>query len=354
MVRMLHIVGSMSPSGIGNYIMNVYRHLDREKVQFDFIVHEHRDVSFDEEIKALGGRLFYVTRKAVNPLKNFLEIRRVVKEGHYNVVFRHTDISTVAVDLLAAALGGAKVRIAHSHSTSTSHKKLHKLFQPLLNLFCTRRFACSEAAGRWLYGRASYEVVWNAISLEAFAYDSNVRNEARREEHFGNSLVIGHVGNLLPVKNHLFMLDILEEAVKIHPDCKMIFIGDGAMRQQIEEKIKILELEDKVILAGVRMDTARLLQAMDVFLFPSKYEGLPIALVEAQCAGLPCLISDVITEDVEVTDLLRRYSLEESVKLWAEEILTLGTKEREAPDYERIRQKGFDIKQMIRKYEELA
>lgn len=118
----------MSPSGIGNYIMNVYRNIDRKKVQFDFIVHEHRDVSFDEEIRRLGGRLFYVTRKSVSPVKNFREICRVVRRGRYRIVFRHTDTSTVALDLLAAMLGGARVRIAHSHSTSTPGVRMHKLF----------------------------------------------------------------------------------------------------------------------------------------------------------------------------------------------------------------------------------
>lgn len=354
MVRMLHIVGSMSPSGIGNYIMNVYRNVDRSKVQFDFVVHEKRDVSFDAEIEELGGRLFYVTRKAVSPWQNFRDIYRVVRDGHYHVVFRHTDISTVAVDLLAAALGGAKVRIAHSHSTSTPHAGLHRLFRPLLNLLCTRRFACSEAAGKWLYGKAPYEVIWNAINLQEFAYDAPMRRLTRETEKFHGSLVIGHVGNLLPVKNHLFMLDVMKEVVKLHPASRMIFVGDGAMRGAIEEKAEELGIQDKVTLMGVRTDTAALLQAMDVFLFPSHYEGLPIALVEAQCAGLPCLISDVITEDVTVTDSIRRLPLDGKVCQWAEEILTMGTWERQAPDYEAFRKKGFDIAQMIKKYEELA
>ena len=159
MTRMLHIVGSMSPSGIGNFIMNVYRNIDRDRVQFDFIVHEHREVSFDEEIRALGGRLFYVTRKAVSPVKNFWEIRNVVKRGRYRIVFRHTDISTVALDLLAAKLGGAKVGIAHSHSTSTPNVRMHRIFQPMLNALCTRRFACSDKAGASLYGDRHYEVL---------------------------------------------------------------------------------------------------------------------------------------------------------------------------------------------------
>lgn len=354
MVRMLHIVGSMSPSGIGNFIMNVYRNIDREKVQFDFIVHETREVSFEDEIRLLGGRIYTATRKSVSPVRNFLDIKRIVKEGGYRVVFRHTDTATVAVDLLAAALGGAKERIAHSHSTSTPNIKMHRLFQPMLNLLCTKRFACSDRAGKWLYGKKPYEVIINAIRLEDFAYDKLLRAQMRAKEGLEDRLVIGHIGNLLPVKNHLFMLEIMAELVKRRPDCMMIFAGDGVMREPIEEKRKELGLDDKVRLLGVRTDTAELLQAMDIFLFPSKYEGLPIAMVEAQCSGLPNVVSDVITADVNVTELVHKLPLQKEAAAWADEILALAGQERKAPDYELFRKKGFDIKEMVKRYEELA
>lgn len=354
MVRMLHIVGSMSPSGIGNFIMNVYRNIDREKVQFDFIVHETREVSFEDEIKALGGKIYTATRKSVSPARNFADIRRIVKKGNYKVVFRHTDTATVAIDLLAAKLGGAKVRIAHSHSTSTPNVKMHENFQPFLNAMCTHRFACSEKAGKWLYGDKPYEVIINAINLKEFAYRPEIRERIRKKEKLGEQLVIGHIGNLLPVKNHLFMLDIMAELVKKQPDAKMIFVGDGVMRRPIEEKIEQLGLGDKVKLLGVRTDTAKLLQAMDVFLFPSKYEGLPIAMVEAQCSGLPNLVSDVITADVEVTPLVHKMSLEQPAEAWADKILELAAITRMEPEYELFAQKGFDIRTMVRRYEELA
>ncbi len=354
MTRMLHIVGSMSPSGIGNFIMNVYRNIDRSKVQFDFIVHEHRDVSFDEEIQALGGRLFYVARKSVSPARNFREIYQVVKRGRYQIVFRHTDISTVALDLLAAWLGGAKVRIAHSHSTSTSNVRMHKLFQPMLNLLCTRRFACSRQAGAWLYGDRPYEVIINAINLKEFAYNEVIRKRMRKQEGLENCLVIGHIGNLLPVKNHLFMLEVMAEVVKRCPDARMVFVGDGVMREEIEKKRTVLGLKEYVILAGVRTDTAALLQAMDLFLFPSKYEGLPIALVEAQCSGLPCLVSEAIGQETMVTPSVHKLPLSAPPSDWADEIVRLTGEKRTAPDYSLFTEKGFDIRQMVKGYEEMA
>lgn len=351
---MLHIVGSMSPSGIGNFIMNVYRNIDREKVQFDFIVHEHREVSFDDEIRALGGRLFYVTRKAVSPRRNFMEICRVVKEGSYKIVFRHTDTATVALDLLAAKLGGARELIAHSHSTSTPNERMHRLFQPMLNALCTKRFACSDKAGKWLYGKKSYEVIINAINLSDFSYQEELRQKVRKAEKLEGMLVVGHIGNLLPVKNHLFMLDVMAELVKLQPDAVMLFAGDGEMRPLIEEKREKLGLEKQVRLLGVRTDTAALLQAMDVFLFPSKYEGLPIAMVEAQCSGLPNLVSDVITQDVDVTPLVHKLSLQQPPKVWAEQLLKLSQEIRKAPERRLFTEKGFDIKEMVKRYEELA
>lgn len=368
-VRMLHIVGSMSPSGIGNFIMNIYRNIDRDKVQFDFIVHEHREVSFDEEILALGGKLYYVTRKSVSPVRNFKEIREVVKQGHYGIVFRHTDTATVALDLLACKWGGAKRRIPHSHSTSTGNQRMHKIFRPMLNCLATERFACSQDAGKWLYGKKKFEVIWNGIRIDRFAFSMDKRNKIRRELGLSDSYVFGHVGNFLPVKNHLFMLEVFAQIHEKNADAKLLFVGDGALRNQIEEKTESLGLKDCVILTGVRNDTDLLLQGMDVFLFPSNYEGMPIALVEAQAAGLKCLVSDVITDDVIVTKNVTKMSLSRPACDWADTALQLA-KEGFAEAYEagdvqqgpckgredtspQIAAGGFDVKDLAKRYERI-
>lgn len=362
MIRMLHIVGSMSPSGIGNFIMNIYRHIDREQVQFDFIVHEHRDVSFDEEIQSLGGKLYYVTRKSVSPIKNFREIRKVVKEGHYQIVFRHTDTSTVALDLLACKLGGAKRRIAHSHSTSTGNKKMHKLFQPMLNMLVTERFACSHDAAKWLYGekkynKKQYEVIWNGIHIPQFVFSMEKRRRIREELCVGETYVFGHVGNFLPVKNHLFMVDLFAEIHKKNPNTKLLFVGDGALRTQIEARIIQQGISEAVILAGVRNDTDVLLQGMDVFFFPSNYEGMPIALVEAQAAGLPCLVTEVITDDVIVTDHVMKMNLSQPIEEWADAALRLakeGFAEGNRRDTsQEIARGGFDVRDLAKRYERI-
>lgn len=366
---MLHIVGSMSPSGIGNFIMNIYRNVDRSRLQFDFIVHEHRVVSFDEEILEMGGRLFYVTRKAVNPVKNFLEIRKIVQEGGYQMVFRHTDTATVALDLLAAKLGGASRRIPHSHSTSTPNRKIHRLFQPFLNAVSTDYFACSDLAGKWLYGHENYEVVLNGIDTKTFVFSDQIRGEVREQEGLEGKLVFGHVGNFLPVKNHDFMLAIY---CCIHKQCEntaLMFVGDGKLRSEIEKKAEDLGLSENVVFCGVRNDTFRLLQAMDLFLFPSFYEGMPIALVEAQAAGLPCLISDTVTEEVMITDLVSKMQIpqpgaqeaewsEESKKAmaekWAAKAVKLARETVRMDTSELIQKSGFSVEKLARIYENLA
>ncbi|HKM03210.1 MAG TPA: glycosyltransferase family 1 protein [Lachnospiraceae bacterium] len=354
MIRMLHIVGSMSPSGIGNFIMNIYRNIDRDKVQFDFIAHEQREISFDQEILAMGGKIYYVTRKAVNPWKNFLEIKRVVKKGCYTIVFRHTDTAAVAVDLLASKLGGAKRRIAHSHSTSTSNKKMHQLFQPMLHWVCTDYFACSKAAGTWLYGnKSNYEVIWNGIDIDKFTYNIEKRNQIRKDENLEDCLVLGHIGNFMPVKNHKFLISLFAKIHEKNTNTKLMLVGDGSLRKDMEEQIRSYELEDCVILTGVRNDTDYLLQAMDLFLFPSFYEGMPIALVEAQAAGLPCLISDIITDDVIVTNLVYKMSLEDDMGCWVQETLKLVKDTARVNTAELINEGGFNVKDLAKRYENI-
>lgn len=360
MIRMLHITASMSPSGIGNFIMNAYRHVDRSKVQFDFVVCEHREVSFDEEIRGLGGRVFYVPRKSVSPVRNFNGIRRIVRDGHYRFVFRHTDVSTVALDLLAAKLGGASERIAHSHSTSAKKIWIHKLFRPFLNAVCTQRFACSVQAGIWMYGnryargKKQFRVILNGIAIEAFRYDDRMRIKVREEFGFGEeTVVIGHVGNYMPVKNHAWMITVLAALVKQGRNAALLLVGDGALRAQMEEQIRTLGLEAHVRLTGVRNEIPALLQAMDVFLFPSFYEGMPIALVEAQAAGLPCVVSDVITDDACITEQVKKISLSERADTWADAVWEAGQEERR-DNTETIAEAGFDVRALGEIYHRLG
>ena len=356
MKRVVHIVGAMAPGGFENFIMNIYRKMDRSKLQFDFIVHKKKDNAYDEEIEALGGRLFYVTRKGKNPIKNFLEIRKVIRENHLSIVCRHSDSAFTVVDLLAARMGGAKKVIMHSHSTTTGRIGIHKFFRTWMGLVPTHRFACSKAAGSWMFGKRDYTFVPNAIDTCGYLYQPKLREEMRVQWQAENKNVYGHVGNFVYAKNHIFLLEVFKKITLKDENAILFLVGDGELREEIEEKIRRLELRDKVILTGRRKDVVSFLQMFDLLLFPSVYEGLPVSLVEAQCSGLHCLMSDSITEEILLTDCIRQMSLKESSERWADTAQRLLEEGKQTERYSRqeeIIAAGYGIEELVKFYEEI-
>lgn len=356
MKRVLHIVGAMAPGGFENFIMNVYRKMDRNQVQFDFIVHLKKDNAYDEEIESLGGKLFYVTRKSKNPVKNFFEMRKVVKENHYEIVCRHSDSAFTVVDLLAAKLGGAKKIIMHSHSTTTGNVKIHNFFRTWMSWVPTHRFACSKAAGKWMFGDLDYTFVPNAIHTSEYLYHADIRESMRKEWNVENKNVYGHVGNFVYAKNHLFLLEVFKEITRKDENAVLFLVGEGELRKQIEDKIAELGLQDKVILTGRRKDVVRFLQMFDLFLFPSVYEGLPVSMVEAQCSGLSCLISASITDEIMLTDCVKQLGLEKPVAVWAKtamDMLEAGKKTKRHSREDEIKRAGYGIEELVKFYEKI-
>lgn len=356
MKRVLHIVGAMAPGGFENFIMNVYRKIDRDTVQFDFIVHKKKENSYDEEIENLGGKLYYVTRKSKNPIKNFFEIRRIVKENHYEIVCRHSDSAFTVVDLLAARLGGARKSIMHSHSTTTGHVWVHKFFRMGMSLVPTHRFACSKAAGEWMFGKRDFTFVPNAIDTSEYFYSEEIRNKMRTKWQMEEKNVYGHVGNFVYAKNHMFLLEVFKKIAENDKDAVLFLIGEGELREKIEKKIQDFELQDRVILTGRRKDVAEFLQMFDLMLFPSIYEGLPVSLVETQCSGLSCLISDSITDEIMLTDCIIRKSLQDSVSDWAKkamEMLEKGKTKARTSRQNEIIKAGYGIDDLVRFYEDI-
>lgn len=356
MKRILHIVGGMSPGGVESFIMNVYRNIDRDKVQFDFIVHKRNDGDFCNEIESLGGKVFQAPRKSRHPLKNLKMIENTVRDRGYNTVIRHSANAYCVLDLKAAKKGGAKRTIFHSHSTSTKLKLIHKFFRGMMEKVTTDRFACSENAGKWMYDKLDFQVVCNAIDIKKYAYDEEKRISMREKLGINNKTVFIHVGNLRPPKNHIFMVSFFERVVRRNKDAVLLLVGQGSEKENIENKISELKITDNVKLLGLRHDIPDLLQAADVFLLPSVYEGLPVSVIEAQAAGLRCLISDVITKDVCVTDLVSRFSLDEGLDSWAEKADELSSEySRNDTDviYNTIADAGYDVKKLAMFYEAL-
>lgn len=343
-IRILHIVTYMGRGGLETMLMNYYRSIDRTKVQFDFLTHRDFRADYDDEIEALGGNIYRLP--SLNPFsRSYLGAldRFFMEHPEYRIVHSHLDCMS-AIPLKAAKKHGVPVRIGHAHNSNQPRdaKYLLKLFyKRLIARNATQLFACSEEAGRWMFGGADFRVLNNAIDAEKYAFHADTRADVRRELGIsGDALVVGHVGRFDPQKNHSFLLDIF---AKIPGDARLLLVGDGVLRPDAQQRAKELGICDRVFFAGVRSDVDRLLQAMDVFLFPSLFEGLPVSIIEAQAAGLPCLISDKVPIECKKTELVTQLPLAASSAEWAGAVLSAAETSRRNT-LEQIRGAGFDIR----------
>lgn len=346
-LRVLMVMTSMNRGGMETFTMNVYRAIDRSKVQFDFLLHRGFKGAYDDEIEALGGRIYRICRQ--NPLdpRYWAALDGFFAEHPYKAVWVQLDCMS-AEPLAAAARHGAAVRVAHSHSSRQDRDlkyPLKMLCKPLIKRFATDLFACGEEAGRWMFGTDDFKVVRNCIDVGAYAFDPAARAEARRDLGIvDGALVVGHVGRFDAVKNHAFLLDVFAALLEQRPDAMLLLAGDGPLRPEMEKKAEDLGIDGSVAFLGVRSDVARLMQAMDCLVMPSLYEGLPMVLVEAQAAGLPCLISDAIPGDCDIEGgSVERESLGADARVWAARIVkacTSGTDRNVG--VRAVRDAGFD------------
>lgn len=355
-IRILHVVTYMGRGGLETMLMNYYRNIDRNKIQFDFLTHREFEADYDREIKELGGRIYHLPR--LNPfhpeyLKQLDQFFKEHKE--YKIIHSHLDCMA-GIPLKYAKKNRVPVRIAHAHNSDQTKdiKYFLKLcFKQNITRYATHLFACSRDAGRWMFGTDQFQVLNNAIDAEKYVYDRDVRNRVRKEWGIGNgTMVFGHVGRFSAQKNHVFLIDIFAEVTKREPDSRLLLIGDGELQGAIKKKCHEAGFDDKIIFTGVREDVPELLQAMDVFLFPSLFEGLPLVMIEAQAAGMPCLVSEGVPLECEKTEgLVYQLKLESGADCWAEKALQCTHKKR-SNTLEQIRKSGFDIKEAAIKLQE--
>lgn len=346
MIRVLQVVTNMDRGGLESMLMNYYRHIDREKIQFDFLVHRQERAAFDDEIEALGGRIYRLSR-LVPWSKSYLSALNRFFDEHtgYKVVHVHQDCLS-SVILKAAKQHDVPVRIAHSHSANQDKNLKYPIklwYKRSIPEYATNLFACGKDAGDWMFGGASYQIINNAIDVAAYTYGSTKRQEMRRQLGLENEFTIGHVGRFSQPKNHPFLLDIFAAMLKKEPNAALLLVGGGEGMPKIQAKAQELGIAECVRFLGVRSDVADLMQAMDVFVFPSLYEGLPVTMVEAQASGLPCIISDKVPPACILTDgLVNIMPLSVSPEAWAEKILTMRAVPR-TDRHEEIAAHGFDI-----------
>lgn len=354
MIRVLQVVTDMRCGGLETMLMNYYRQIDRTQVQFDFLVHRENEGEYSEEIKKLGGNIYHLPH--LNPFSRYYKkALGMFFDSHpeYQIIHVHQDCLS-SVILKVAKEHGVKTRIAHSHSSSQDKnikypiKLFYKRFIPR---YATNLFACSEEAGKWMFNGADFSVLNNAIDAERYIFNPQKRSEVRDSLGIASDeLLVGHVGRFSPVKNHDFLMDVFNEVQK-KKEAKLLLVGKGEMQEEIKEKAKKLGLENKVIFAGLRSDVPDLMQAMDVFVLPSLYEGLGIVAIEAQASGLPCVLSDAVPNEALLTDLVVKMSLNVSPSKWSD-VIDKHSEMIRKNTYDEIRLAGYDIKDNSKKLQD--
>ena len=324
-IRVLHILQRMEAAGVQTLLMNLYRKIDRDRVQFDFLVHYTAPQFFDEEIEALGGKIYrFTVREDYNFSKYYRDLNNFFKEHtEYKIVHGHMH-SLGGIYFHAAKKNGVPVRIAHSHTNSTQ-KDAKQFVKILMNhLYAVDAnvlFACSSAAGKYMFGTKRFEVINNAIITDNFVYSEMSRQNKRRELSIADKFVIGSVGRFEIQKNQRFAVEVFEKISKVRSDSVLLLVGTGSMQNEIKALVAKKGLKEKVLFLGNRRDVAELYQAMDVFVMPSLFEGLGIVGVEAQAAGTPVVCTDTLPMEIDVSTLIYRLSLEKSAGEWADMIM---------------------------------
>lgn len=353
MIRILHVIGSLNNGGSQAMVMNLYRNIDRKKVQFDFIIDREDEVFFADEIKELGGRIFTVpTFKGWNIL-SYLKSWNDFFKNHTDYKIIHGHVRSTASLYLNIANRYGLTSISHSHNTSSGRgvfAVVKNIMQYPIRFSADYFFACSKEAGEWLFGRKisekkNYFVLKNAIDSKKFIIDSEIREEIRKKHNVSDKFVIGHVGRFHPQKNHQFLLDVFFEVRKKDSSAVLMLVGDGTLKHDIEEKAIKLGILNSIIFIGVSSEVPKIMQAMDAFVFPSLYEGLGIVVIEAQASGLFCVVADTIPDETNITNEVKYLALNRSSAYWADEIILTRKTHKRTDNISRIIKSGYDIEQ---------
>lgn len=345
-IRVLQVMASLDRGGAEAVVMDWLRSMDRSRVQFDFVVNEGGPYSFEEEAEELGSRIVRAPRfRGWNAASYAIWWRNTfASHPEWGIVHAHHTVPAFIYLSVARRLGRATV--AHSHNAGRDRNLdgvIRGVLRRPLRLVAETHLACSEDAGDWMFGKnTNVRVVHNAINTAKFAFDEEDRLRVRRELNWEDAIIVGHVGSFMRQKNHSRLLQIFAEFWEAEPRARLLLVGDGGLRSQLQRQAGELGIDDNVLFVGVRKDIPALLSAMDIFLFPSHYEGLGVALIEAQASGLPCLASDVIPRDAKLTDLVSFLPLDAPDSLWvdaARQSLGRGPRKSHA---EEVKAAGYD------------
>lgn len=336
MKRVLCVVSKLNTGGAETFLMKILRTIDRQEYVLDFIV--SADGIYDEEVLALGGKVYKVPLRTEHPIQVYKEIERIVKENEYRYFMKLCDTPIGILDVLAARAGGAKRITVRSCNAATNSswikERIYGLIRPFFNALIDCKIAPSTMAAEYTFGKKAVKkgkvaLLNNGVDLSVYRFEPAGRKQIRDEFNIDDDTVLlGHIGRFSRQKNHAFLIEVFAQYHTRNKHAKLMLVGEGELKNQIQELIKKYQLKDAVIFTGVRKDIPQILSAMDVFVFPSFYEGMPNTVIEAQATGLPVVLSDTITKEADITGLLEYRSLAESADVWAKAVISKMQTER--------------------------
>ena len=347
-VRVLHVLTGLSNGGAEAFILNMYRNMDRSKVQFDFLLRSEEN-RYAEELNEMGSNVYTTASFPRHFIQNAVQTATFFKTHHYDIVHIHANALLYMYALQCAKKSGVKCRIIHSHNSAMAHMQLlplHKANKRKIQKLATDFFACSDDAGRWMFP-GSYQVINNAIDLDAFSFNAEKRERIREKLGFGkDDFVVGHTGRFVEQKNHAFLLEVFAQLCQRKENAQLLLLGDGKLRAEMEQKAKDLGIAHRVKFMGAIKEVSDYLNAMDLFIFPSIFEGLSISLIEAQTNGLPILCSQAIPEAAIFDSSIERLPLDTDAKSWANQALRMDLQRTQLTQV--LRSAGYDVRQQAK------
>ena len=353
MKRILFISHHLNRAGTEAFMMSVCRGIDHSRFQVDFLIYDQAETDYIQEVESTGSKVWRVPSRRESPWGWYRSLKRFFREHarEYEAIHYCGNGLTAIAPIVFAYIYNVPIRIAHAHSSSSSglhNRLLHFLQRGIVRRLTTHHFACSSSAAKWFFGNSPAVVVKNGIDTARFAYKPQVRDEAR--ERFAiqpPTKVIGHVGRFCEEKNHAFLLEVFAEYLRTQPDTLLLLVGVGPLMDDVRQRAVALQISDKVRFLGECRNVDELVQAFDLFLMPSTFEGQPFVLIEAQCAGLPCLVSDVVSNDICLTENIAKLSLEQAPAIWADKITSMLDSFCRTDGRKAIEDKGYSVAETI-------
>lgn len=343
------------PNGIAQVIFNINDYIDHSDLIMDLVSINTPKYIFYQRFEKYNGHIYVLNRSVKNLFNYIYKLYKLIKKNQYDIIHVHGNSSKICIDLFAAYIAGCKVRISHSHNTTCNAQILHFLLLPIFNLLVTDRFACGLEAGKWLYNKKEFNIIKNGIDTSKYTFNKVIRNQIRKELNISeNQILLGHVGFFNKQKNQLFLLQCFHEILKLNPQYKLILIGDGPDHNVITKRIEELHLKSHIILTGLINNVNEYINAIDIIIMPSLYEGLPLSMIEEQANGLYCIVSDSITKEADITGNVKYLPLQQGPLLWANTIYKIQpfTHNRELTSkeaIEKISNAGYNINDEAKK-----